>query len=87
MWDKILTDDDGPYIELMAGAYSDNQPDYSWLQPYETKSFEMHWYPIPRFRRREEGEPGCGGESGNCQRHGDDRLWHDLGAPIGTRGI
>ena len=46
MWDKILTDDDGPYIELMVGAYSDNQPDYSWLQPYETKSFQMHWYPI-----------------------------------------
>jgi tetratricopeptide (TPR) repeat protein len=46
MWDKILTDDDGPYIELMVGAYSDNQPDYSWLQPFETKSFEMHWYPF-----------------------------------------
>jgi tetratricopeptide (TPR) repeat protein len=46
MWDKILTDDDGPYIELMTGAYSDNQPDYSWLQPFETKSFEMHWYPF-----------------------------------------
>ena len=28
MWDHILTDDDGPYIELMVGAYSDNQPDY-----------------------------------------------------------
>ena len=37
MWDKILTDDDGPYIELMVGAYSDNQPDYSWLQPYENQ--------------------------------------------------
>jgi tetratricopeptide (TPR) repeat protein len=46
MWDKILTDNDGPYIELMAGAYSDNQPDYSWLQPYETKTFTMNWYPI-----------------------------------------
>jgi tetratricopeptide (TPR) repeat protein len=46
MWDKILTDEDGPYIELMTGAYSDNQPDYSWLQPFETKSFEMHWYPF-----------------------------------------
>ena len=32
-WDHILTDNDGPYIELMVGAYSDNQPDYSWLQP------------------------------------------------------
>ena len=46
MWDKILTDTDGPYIELMVGAYSDNQPDYSWLQPFETKSFEMYWYPF-----------------------------------------
>jgi len=45
-WDKILTDDDGPYIELMVGAYSDNQPDYSWLQPYETRSFSMNWYPF-----------------------------------------
>jgi len=46
MWDKILTDDDGPYIELMVGAYSDNQPDYSWLQPYEVKSFHQYWYPF-----------------------------------------
>ena len=45
-WDHILTDDDGPYIELMVGAYSDNQPDYSWLQPYEAKSFSMYWYPF-----------------------------------------
>jgi tetratricopeptide (TPR) repeat protein len=46
MWDRILTDDDGPYIELMVGAYSDNQPDYSWMQPYETRAFEMYWYPF-----------------------------------------
>jgi tetratricopeptide (TPR) repeat protein len=46
MWDHILTDADGPYIELMVGAYSDNQPDYSWLQPYETKSFSINWYPF-----------------------------------------
>jgi len=46
MWDQILTDADGPYIELMVGAYSDNQPDYSWLQPYEVKSFSMYWYPF-----------------------------------------
>jgi tetratricopeptide (TPR) repeat protein len=45
-WDATLTDDDGPYIELMTGAYSDNQPDYSWLQPYETRSFSMNWYPF-----------------------------------------
>ncbi len=46
MWDAILTDTDGPYIELMVGAYSDNQPDYSWLQPFEERSFAMHWYPF-----------------------------------------
>jgi tetratricopeptide (TPR) repeat protein len=46
IWDDILTDTDGPYVELMVGAYSDNQPDYSWLQPYEARSFEMYWYPF-----------------------------------------
>ncbi len=45
-WDATLSDTDGPYIELMVGAYSDNQPDYSWLQPYETRSFTMNWYPF-----------------------------------------
>ena len=46
MWDSILTDTDGPYLELMVGAYSDNQPDYSWMQPFETRSFRMSWYPF-----------------------------------------
>ncbi len=41
-----LTDSDGQYIELMAGAYTDNQPDYSWLQPYESKDVTMTWFPI-----------------------------------------
>src|ERR1035437_2038720 len=45
-WDANLTDADGPYIELMVGGYSDNQPDYSWLQPYEGRSFSMKWYPF-----------------------------------------
>ena len=47
MWDsKVLTDNDGPYAELMAGAYSDNQPDYSWIKPYELKTFKQFWYPL-----------------------------------------
>ncbi len=46
MWDKILTDKDGPYLELMVGGYSDNQPDYSWCQPYEVKTLKQYWYPI-----------------------------------------
>ena len=45
-WDRNLTDKDGPYVELMAGAYTDNQPDFSWLQPYETRTFSQYWYPI-----------------------------------------
>ena len=51
-WDRELTDSDGPYVELMAGVYTDNQPDFSWLQPYETKTFTQYWYPI-----REIGPP------------------------------
>jgi len=46
MWDDILTDADGPYIELMAGGYSDNQPDYSWIAPGEARTLVQHWYPI-----------------------------------------
>jgi tetratricopeptide (TPR) repeat protein len=45
-WDRNLTDADGPYIELMAGVYTDNQPDFSFLMPGETKSFRQYWYPI-----------------------------------------
>ncbi|WP_334152110.1 DUF5107 domain-containing protein [Microbacterium sp.] len=46
-WDHQLTDGDGPYVELMAGVYTDNQPDFSWLLPGETKVFSQYWYPIP----------------------------------------
>jgi hypothetical protein len=46
MWDKILTDADGPYAELMVGAWSDNQPDYSWIKPHEVKTFRQYWYPV-----------------------------------------
>lgn len=46
-WDAHLTDADGPYVELMAGVYTDNQPDFSWLMPGETKTFSQFWYPIP----------------------------------------
>jgi tetratricopeptide (TPR) repeat protein len=50
-WDRNLTDQDergefGPYIEIMAGVYTDNQPDFSFLQPGETKAWSQYWYPI-----------------------------------------
>lgn len=44
-WDRNLTDEDGPYIELMTGVYTDNQPDFSWLMPYEEKSFVQYFMP------------------------------------------
>jgi tetratricopeptide (TPR) repeat protein len=44
-WDRQLTDNDGPYIELMCGAFTDNQPDFSWLQPGEEKRFTQVFMP------------------------------------------
>ena len=44
-WDRCLTDDDGPYIELMAGVYTENQPDFTWLMPYEEKEFTQYFLP------------------------------------------
>lgn len=44
-WDRNLTDTDGPYIELMTGVYTDNQPDFTWLQPYEEKTFTQYFMP------------------------------------------
>ena len=59
-WDRNLTDEatpeemkqwgidrEGfrPYIELMAGVYTENQPDFSWLMPYEEKEFTQYFMP------------------------------------------
>lgn len=44
-WDRNLTDEDGPYIELMAGVFTENQPDFSWLMPYEEKTFVQYFMP------------------------------------------
>ncbi len=48
-WENALTDTDGQYAELMAGSYSDNQPNFSWLEPYESKRFSQYWYPIAKI--------------------------------------
>jgi tetratricopeptide (TPR) repeat protein len=44
-WDRNLTDEDGPYIELMTGVFTDNQPDFTWLMPAEQKSFTQYFLP------------------------------------------
>jgi len=46
VWDTVLTDHDGPYLELMVGCWSDNQPDYSWIAPYETRKVSQFWFPV-----------------------------------------
>ena len=46
MWCSNLTDKNGPYIELMTGVYTDNQPDFTWIAPYETREFDQYWYPV-----------------------------------------
>ncbi|KAF2412076.1 hypothetical protein B1729_17065 [Microbacterium sp. B35-04] len=56
-WDAQLTDGDGPYVELMAGVYTDNQPDFSWLLPGETKVFTQYWYPIPAIGAAHQATP------------------------------
>jgi len=48
-WDRELTDDNGPYVELMAGVYTDNQPDFSYLAPGETKTFSQFWWPYKKI--------------------------------------
>ena len=48
-WDRNLTDEKDssfrPYIELMAGVYTENQPDFTWLMPYEEKQFVQYFMP------------------------------------------
>ena len=44
-WDRNLTDNNGPYIELMTGVYTDNQPDFTWLMPGEEKTFTQYFLP------------------------------------------
>ena len=39
-WCENLTDDGSEYCELMTGCYTDNQPDFTMIEPYEKKEFE-----------------------------------------------
>ena len=84
-WENALTDTDGQYAELMAGSYSDNQPDFSWLAPYETKEFSQYWYPIsqigaPTFAnlncafRIEHREDGCTVLIQSCKTYEDAKI-------------
>jgi tetratricopeptide (TPR) repeat protein len=43
---RKLTDDGKAYVELMTGTFSNNQPDYSWIQPHSVKDAKNYWYPL-----------------------------------------
>ena len=43
----------------MAGVYTDNQPDFSFLAPGENKAFSQFWYPITEDWRSAGGDPAC----------------------------
>lgn len=60
-WCANLTDDGSRYVELMTGCYTDNQPDFTWIAPYETKKFTQYWYPV-----RDIGEVKCASKAGAC---------------------
>lgn len=45
VWNSNLTDENGPYVELMTGIFSDNQPDFSFIAPYEEKTFKQYFVP------------------------------------------
>ena len=48
-WDRNLTDEDGPYVELMTGVFTDNQPDFTWLKPFEEKVFKQYFMPYKKL--------------------------------------
>ncbi len=48
-WDRNLTDENGPYIELMTGVYTDNQPDFSWMRPFGEKTFAQYFMPYKKL--------------------------------------
>ncbi len=50
IWEDILSDGAGPYFEPQAGVWSDNQPDYHWMAPYEVKTAHDYWYPVRGIR-------------------------------------
>lgn len=50
-WDRNLTDDDGPYVELMTGCFTDNQPDFTFIQPHEEKQFTQYFMPYREVGR------------------------------------
>lgn len=50
-WDRNLTDEDGAYVELMTGCFTDNQPDFTFIAPHERKEFTQYFMPYHNIGR------------------------------------
>ncbi|MGN0519984.1 MAG: DUF5107 domain-containing protein [Candidatus Fimenecus sp.] len=48
-WDRNLTDEDGPYVELMTGCFTDNQPDFTFIASMEEKRFTQYFMPYKQI--------------------------------------
>lgn len=58
-WDRSLTDNDGPYIELMTGVYTDNQPDFTCIDSGEEKEFVQNFLPYAKLGTLQNANTTC----------------------------
>ncbi len=79
-WCANLTDNEDRYIELMTGAYTDNQPDFTYIEPGETKEFTQRWYPISHLGGVSNANPEA---AVYLEKRSDGRL--HIGAAVTTR--
>ncbi len=45
VWSEMLSDDDGPYIEIQAGSH-ETQSEFSLFEPHTSISWQEYWYPV-----------------------------------------
>ncbi len=48
-WYRNLTDENGPYAELMAGVFTENQAEFTYIMPYEEKKFKQYFIPYKKL--------------------------------------
>ena len=57
IWEDILSEGGGAYYEPQAGAFSDNQPDYHWMEPGQVRTAHDYWYPVRGTRGFKKADP------------------------------
>lgn len=50
VWHRNLTDEDGAYLEIMTGCYTDNQPDFPLLHRMKRRPLSRPGMPPPICR-------------------------------------